>query len=247
MTDAGSVTNAMRDLARGARRDEATRVLWLRFSEVVASHAARELRHLRAAGRVADEADAASWAFAKVCRGIESGQLVLAGRIDLRRLLLRTAERELQRQIRRERAAKRGGGRAIPWADAEEAGLLRGDAGRDADPAVALAAMDGCRRLLDALDSDDLRAVARWKLIGYTNREVAGRLGVAVPTVEFMLRQIRALWAKEAGGLKAKPGPRGPSGAGGVDAEATEGPGAGVPDDIAVILTLLVGSIVSDL
>lgn len=244
MTSIGSVTKRIRDLAMGIQRDDATRMLWERFSEEVAAYAARKLWALRGPRRISDETDASSWAFAKVCRGIEGGRLELAGRIDFQKLLLRTTERELKRQIRREKALKRGGDRVIvTGAEAEEVGLLSHPGG-GGDPAIALMATEGCRRLLDLLDSEDLRAVARWKLIGYANAEVATRLGVSVPTVEFMLRRIRARWAEEVGNLRAKPGPRA---ACVVPDEPVVGPGVGPPDDISVILALLVGSIVAEL
>jgi DNA-binding CsgD family transcriptional regulator len=42
-----------------------------------------------------------------------------------------------------------------------------------------------------------LRSVAVWKLEGYTNKEVAAKLGRAPATVERKLRLIRATWEKE--------------------------------------------------
>jgi DNA-directed RNA polymerase specialized sigma24 family protein len=52
-------------------------------------------------------------------------------------------------------------------------------------------------RLLDRLDDDVLRSVAVWKLEGYTNKEVAAKLGRAPATVERKLRLIRDTWEKE--------------------------------------------------
>jgi DNA-directed RNA polymerase specialized sigma24 family protein len=52
-------------------------------------------------------------------------------------------------------------------------------------------------RLLDGLGDDALRSVAVWKLEGYTNKEIAARLGRAPATVERKLRLIRDAWEKE--------------------------------------------------
>ena len=52
-------------------------------------------------------------------------------------------------------------------------------------------------RLLDGLGDDALRSVAVWKLEGYTNEEIAAKLGRAPATVERKLRMIRDAWAKE--------------------------------------------------
>jgi DNA-directed RNA polymerase specialized sigma24 family protein len=53
------------------------------------------------------------------------------------------------------------------------------------------------RRLLDRLGDESLRAVARWKMEGWTNREVAARLGCVEHTAERKLRSIRRLWSEE--------------------------------------------------
>jgi DNA-directed RNA polymerase specialized sigma24 family protein len=54
-----------------------------------------------------------------------------------------------------------------------------------------------CRRLLDRLGDETLRAVALWKMEGYTNREIAGKLGCVEHTVERKLRSIRLVWSSE--------------------------------------------------
>jgi DNA-directed RNA polymerase specialized sigma24 family protein len=54
-----------------------------------------------------------------------------------------------------------------------------------------------CRRLLGRLD-DDLRALALLKMEGYTNEEIASRLGRSRATVERKLRLIRRAWEAEA-------------------------------------------------
>ena len=41
--------------------------------------------------------------------------------------------------------------------------------------------------------------MAMWKMEGYTNDEIAAKLGVSVATVERKLARIRATWARGAG------------------------------------------------
>jgi DNA-directed RNA polymerase specialized sigma24 family protein len=48
--------------------------------------------------------------------------------------------------------------------------------------------------LLDQLPDDTLRQVALLRLEGYSNQEIARRLGRAVTTVETKLKTIRAVW-----------------------------------------------------
>ena len=50
---------------------------------------------------------------------------------------------------------------------------------------------------LDALEDDNLRKIALWKMEGCTNQEVADRLGYALTTVERRLRLTRKRWEKE--------------------------------------------------
>ena len=54
-----------------------------------------------------------------------------------------------------------------------------------------------CGRLLSLLGDGDLRKLAIWKMEGYTNEEIAGKLGRSVPTVERKLARIRQAWERE--------------------------------------------------
>jgi DNA-directed RNA polymerase specialized sigma24 family protein len=69
--------------------------------------------------------------------------------------------------------------------------------GREPEPAVAAQLVEEYERLLDSLDDDVLRSVAVWKLEGHTNKEIAGKLGRSLATVERKLRLIRDAWEKE--------------------------------------------------
>ena len=54
-----------------------------------------------------------------------------------------------------------------------------------------------CQILLNSLESEQLRTVARLKLEGHTSNEIADQLGVVERTVERKLRLIRNQWANE--------------------------------------------------
>ena len=70
--------------------------------------------------------------------------------------------------------------------------------GREPSPEFAAEVAEECRRLLDELGAEELQAVALAKLEGYSNAEIAVRLGVVERTVERKLRVIRELWESEA-------------------------------------------------
>ena len=48
---------------------------------------------------------------------------------------------------------------------------------------------------MEMLVDETLKLVARWKLEGYTNAEIAGRIGCIEQTVERKLRTIRRIWS----------------------------------------------------
>jgi DNA-directed RNA polymerase specialized sigma24 family protein len=95
----------------------------------------------------------------------------------------------------REHRQKRGGADGAAGA----AGLER-VLGREPTPEFAAQAADELRALLDRLGEPQLRSIALWKMEGYTNAEIAERLGCAPPTVERRLRLIRSVWAADAPG-----------------------------------------------
>ena len=50
---------------------------------------------------------------------------------------------------------------------------------------------------MERLGDSSLRSVATFKLEGYTNDEIAARLGCVTSTVERKLARIRGMWAGE--------------------------------------------------
>ena len=170
MDTPGSITRFIRDLEGGVRpeRDEAVRELWEHFFADMMIYARKRLRAMNAPLGPADEEDAAARAFMKVCRGIERGQLKLASRVDFTRVLRSATSREVLTILGKARTTA---GRS------DDANVL----GEVADPALPsdllLLAFDACQRLLDLLETDELRHVAIWKLVGHTNESIAAKLG----------------------------------------------------------------------
>jgi DNA-directed RNA polymerase specialized sigma24 family protein len=79
---------------------------------------------------------------------------------------------------------------------AQEAGLAQIE-GPEPTPAFAAQVAEECRRLLERLDSPELRSVALRKVEGYGNEEIAAELGCGLRTVERRLRLIRSIWEQE--------------------------------------------------
>jgi DNA-directed RNA polymerase specialized sigma24 family protein len=89
---------------------------------------------------------------------------------------------------------------AASWAG-EARTLFADEISRAPTPERAAQTAEECRRLLAALGDAELRRIALWKLEGYSNEEIAARMGDgegrSLPTVERKLARIRRRWQKE--------------------------------------------------
>jgi DNA-directed RNA polymerase specialized sigma24 family protein len=200
MHDKGSVSLWIDRLKGG--EGEAAQPLWERYFRHLVVRARVQLRG--APRQAADEEDVALSAFDSFCRGAEQGRFPrLDDRDDLWQLLMLLTARKAINLRQHERRPKRGGGRvqhasALAGGDAGSGDGLAGLAGDEPTPEFAAQLAEECRRLLDGLGDEGLRAVALAKMEGYTNAEIAGRLGCVVTTVERRLKSIRRIWNEEA-------------------------------------------------
>jgi DNA-directed RNA polymerase specialized sigma24 family protein len=200
--DRGSVTHWIDELKAG--EDAAVQPLWERYFARLVRLARAKLRAARR-GASEDEEDAALSAFNSFCAGVARGRFPrLADRDDLWRLLVVITARKAGAQLQRQGRQKRGGGRLRTAADVPAAGVdgsaadvLGAVLAAGPSPDFAAAAAEEFRRLLDALDNDELRRVALDRMEGYTNDEIADRLGCARRTVARRLDLIKKVWEAE--------------------------------------------------
>jgi DNA-directed RNA polymerase specialized sigma24 family protein len=202
MTDRGSVSIWIERLKAG--ESSAVGPLYAAYFQQLVVLARRQLRGLR--GVAADEEDVALSAFDSFCRAAEKGRFPrLEDRDDLWQVLLVITARKAVDLRRRESREKRGGGKVIPASalagDPNEDGdALAEVMGREPTPELAVQAAEECRRLLEGLGDEELRALAVAKLENYTNEEIARRLNRSLATVERKLGLIRKLWQREVEG-----------------------------------------------
>ena len=154
-----------------------------------------------ASGRMADEEDVALSAFKSFCRGTKDGRFpYLHDHEDPWPLLLALTTNKAIDLVRYERRVKRGGSRtqsslsARPQTPLDEQAMLSELIGREPDPQVTLQIAEECQHLLDGISDTILRAIALWKMEGFTTEEIASKLGCTARTVERKLHMIRRLW-----------------------------------------------------
>jgi DNA-directed RNA polymerase specialized sigma24 family protein len=191
----GSVTRWIGGLKAGD--PEAARLLWERYFADLVRLARARMRDVPRA--VADEEDAALDAFDSLCRGTGEGRFPqLDDREGLWRILVTITARKAAAQVQHERRKKRGGGRVRAEADlaaeALEAGGVAQAPAAGPSPEMAALVADECRRLFESLPDESLRKVARLRLEGYSDHEIAASQNCGLRTVERRLRTIRSLW-----------------------------------------------------
>ena len=182
--------------------DEAIANLWNHYFDRLVSLARNRLG--TSPRRVADEEDIALSVFRCLCAGAETGRLAeMSHRDDLWRVLVTMTVRKTIDQQRRGGNIKRGGGKVrgeslftAPDGERHRGGLQQFGDGQPT-PDMLLAMEEEGRRLLEALQDETLQQVALWKLEGYTNDEIAAKIGLTTRSVERKLQRIREKWTQD--------------------------------------------------
>jgi DNA-directed RNA polymerase specialized sigma24 family protein len=199
MSPDGSITRWIAELEFG-QADEAQEELWRRYFRRLVALARIKLGETPRGA--ADEEDVAAAALNSFFRGVAGGQFPqLHDRHDLWPLLAKITSRKALDQRRYLLAEKRGGGRV------RGDSVFAGPSDSIADwPATLLEAelspdylavmSEECERLMAILTDDQMRLIARRRLEGYKNAEIAKELGIIERTVERRLQLIRSLWSE---------------------------------------------------
>jgi DNA-directed RNA polymerase specialized sigma24 family protein len=180
---------------------DAAEVIWNQyFSRLVAVARLRLQSISRAA---ADEEDVALSAFKSFCCGVESGRFPdLADRDGIWKLLLVITARKASRLTKRERTEKRGSGKVIHASALDHQADSHGDflgeiQGNEPTPDFAAEVIEEYLRLFSILGEGELHQIAIYKMEGFTNVEIAARIGRSEVTVGRKLGIIRKKWEKE--------------------------------------------------
>ena len=190
----GSITHWIHGAKLGD--PDATRCLWDAYVDRLMRLARSRIRMSVAPSVVEDEEDAVLDAFDSFCRGAMVGRFpALRDREDLWRLLALITIRKVLDQKSRQKAARRGGRdkarREEPAAD------LEGLADERPQPEMAALLAEEYRLRIASLDDEQLQQIAVWRMDGYTEDEIADKLGCVRRTVARRLELIRLRWMTE--------------------------------------------------
>jgi DNA-directed RNA polymerase specialized sigma24 family protein len=188
-----SVTQWVKALKNG--NPSAAQGLWEAYYRRLVGLARARLRN--APRRMADEEDVALSAFDSFCRGAREGRFPrLDDRNDLWQVLVLITVRKAIDLRRYETRPSRGRGRVQSLAELAEGGfdVIGGD---EPTPELAAQLAEEYERLMEQLGDSALQRVAIWKLEGYTDNEIAARIGCVTRTVERKLALIRRTWSSE--------------------------------------------------
>ncbi len=178
--------------------------LWQRYYRRLVGLARKKLGD--SPRRVADEDDVVLSAFKSFCQRAQADRFPdLHDRDDLWHLIVHITERKASDQLRDQSRKKRGSGRVagesafLDLQTSSGGAGINEVAGPDPTPEFAAEMVEAVDRLFSQLADDELRQIALHKLEGYTNEEIASKIGCAPPTVKRRLRLIRKRWHREIG------------------------------------------------
>jgi RNA polymerase sigma factor (sigma-70 family) len=189
----GSVTRWIPAIKRGDQA--AANGLWDSYYRRLVGLARARLRDIPRLA--ADEEDVALSAFDSFCRRAQAGRFRrLNDRNDLWQILALITVRKAIDLRNYEGRQSRASGRVRSLTELTQDALETIGAD-EPTPELAAQLAEEFQRLLQQLEDPTLRSVALFKLEGYTNDEIAARLGCVTSTVERKLTRIRAMWANE--------------------------------------------------
>ena len=153
--------------------------------------------------KVIDAEDIALSAFHSFCKGVENKKFpLLSDRAGLWRLLVSITIHKLLHAVRYQNRIKRGGQfRELQGLDGATDSLhaLNQVVSREPSPEFAVEVAEQYAALIQSLGNEELTQLTVWKMEGYSNEEIAAKMGRSSRTVERKLNLIRKIWIQSAG------------------------------------------------
>lgn len=197
MSLSGSISGWIKGAKAGC--EQAATQLWARYRTMLLNLARKKLG--TSARNVSDEEDIVLDTFQFFFRRCREGAYPnVRDRDDLGKLLVAITVHKATNQVRDELRRKRAGGGVSALSepmvlnDFHYFDLLPG-----AEPSPEFVSMmeDSLKKFLSLFVDGELRSIVLYKIEGYTNEQVAEKIGRSVPTVERRLRLIRETWLEQ--------------------------------------------------
>jgi RNA polymerase sigma factor (sigma-70 family) len=184
-----------------AERERATTAIvhryFARLAEVVGRHLSRRVR------RRVDPEDLVQTTFRSLCARIAGGRFTLDDREDFWRLLVSIALNKTRKEVAAQMTRKRDPRRERSLDAMDRRSLAEPLESRRPTPEEAAIMAEEMDHLLGLLPAD-IRPIAVWKFEGYTNEEIAEKLGYTLRTVERKVRLIRERWERDTPGTPGR-------------------------------------------
>jgi DNA-directed RNA polymerase specialized sigma24 family protein len=193
MNDERPIANWLNELRAGD--SVAAQQLWEAYYQQLVVLARRRLGGR--AGLGADEEDVALSALNSFCKAIQEGRYP---QIDdpgnLWKLLMRITLHKVYHLLRKQACQKRGGGwrQFEPNGQQDELSLLSQLVGREPSPFLVAQFAEHYERLMRELPDAALAEIAVLRMEGYSNAEIAIRVGKTERTIERKLNLVRRIW-----------------------------------------------------
>ena len=177
--------------------EQAAERLWREYFVKIVRLAKRRMEGLRL--RAADEEDVALSAMNSFCRLAQNREEPIADSTELWKLLATIVKRKVNKERQRQFAAKRqeyrlaGESALAPQDDGadEDSDGLAQFSGRDPSPELAAELAETWERILAMPDAEKLVAL---KNDGYSNSEIAEKMGCSTRTIQRAIEKIRKEW-----------------------------------------------------
>ena len=198
MVHDGSVTRLIQLLRSddSVERDLAAQLIWRRYFRDLLELARNNLnKRIR---RREDEEDVLQSMYKSFCLRQQRGEFDLAGRDALWKLLVTITLRKARNTAKKQGREMRHVAREQTVTDGDESSsagwVLEQMDAAGPSPAEAAALNEVLEQRLEMLGDPELRQIALWRLEGYSNREIAGKLDCTERSVERRLERIRSKW-----------------------------------------------------
>ena len=182
--------------------EAAIAALWDRCYPALARFAEKRLEAIGIQQRAFNGEDVAASAMMSFFRAVQRNRFPMLDSEDgLFRLLKSITLRKVIDRKRKSQTLKAGSGDVRGESafgsnlDSGTAPGINGVQGESPSPEWIAIMEEECQKLFTSLQDEGLQSVAHFRLEGYSNSEIATKLGCAVSTVERRLRLIRDLWS----------------------------------------------------